>query len=306
MAIPTTRTNEAARIIISPELCSGCGLCKEVCKDFQIDIIDGKAVVTGPGIFGCIGCAHCMLVCPKRAISVEGRCTSPGDVIPLPPRSQAASYDSLLALLLRRRSVREFQEMPVPAELIEKVLQAARTAPMGLPPSDVSVMVLDTKDKAFRFAKDYCDYLLSLKWMVSPAGLVFVKLFYGKANHEMFRDFIKPLIEVYTGLMRKGENLVTYEAPAALYFYGSPYTDPADPIVAATYAMLAAESLGLGSCMLGGIHPFIQSGRAARRFREKWGIRWKSREGLFVIMGYPRIRYHSAIRRTFAHEDFVK
>ncbi len=85
----------------------------------------------------------------------------------------------------------------------------------------------------------------------------------------MFRDFIKPLIDVYTGYMKKGENMVTYDAPLALYFYGSPYTDPADPLIAATYAMTAAESLGLGTCMIGGVHPFIQSGGAAKKFREK-------------------------------------
>jgi nitroreductase len=57
--------------------------------------------------------------------------------------------------------------------------------------------------------------------------------------------------------------------------------DVADPIVAATYAMIAAESLGLGTCMLGAKHPLIQNGKAAQKFREKHGIRYKSREGLF-------------------------
>ena len=41
--------------------------------------------------------------------------------------------------------------------------------------------------------------------------------------------------------MRKGINLVNYDAPLAMYFYGTPYTDSADPIIAAAYAMLAAE-----------------------------------------------------------------
>ena len=100
--------------------------------------------------------------------------------------------------------------------------------------------------------------------------------------------------------MKKGDNWVTYDAPLAMYFYGSPYCDPADPIVTATYAMLAAESLGLGTCMLGGIHPMIQDGRKARIFREKHGIKYASREGLFVIMGYPAVKYHRGIRRTFA------
>lgn len=141
--------------------------------------------------------------------------------------------------------------------------------------------------------------------MVTPTGLFFMRLFYGKENGEMFRDFIKPLIDTYVGYMKKGENLVTYEAPLGLYFYGSPYTDPADPLIAATYAMTAAESLGLGTCMLGGIHPFIQSGKAARKFREKYGIRFKSREGLFLIIGHPRVKYQNGIKRIFANVDFL-
>jgi nitroreductase len=105
--------------------------------------------------------------------------------------------------------------------------------------------------------------------------------------------------------MKAGDNYVTYDAPVAMYFYGSPYCDPADPIIAATYAMIAAESLGLGTCMLGGVHPFIQKGKAARKFREKYGIKYTSREGLIVIMGYPRVKYNKGIRRTFANVQMM-
>ena len=91
-----------------------------------------------------------------------------------------------------------------------------------------------------------------------------------------------------------------FDAPLAIYFYGSPYTDPADPIIVATYAMIAAESLGLGTCMLGAIHPLIQNGKKARKFREDHGILYPSREGLFVIFGYPEVKYTKGIRRSFA------
>jgi len=85
-----------------------------------------------------------------------------------------------------------------------------------------------------------------------------------------------------------------------MYFYGSPYTDPADPIIAATYAMIAAESLGLGTCMLGAVHPLIQNGKKAQKFREKYGIKYTSREGLIVIFGYPAVQFRKGIKRTFA------
>jgi ferredoxin len=304
MPIPTSRTHETGHITIDREKCNGCGLCVEVCSDYNIELVEGKAVVTsGEAIFGCIGCGHCMAVCPTGAIQVNGRCISPADLFPLPGKSELPSYETLLKLYQHRRSIREYKDKPVEQELIDKILAAASQAPMGLPPSDVNVLVLNGKEKVFQFSKDYCEYLENLKWMVSPLGLIFMRLFYGKENGDMFRDFIRPLIETYTGSMKKGENVVMYDAPLALYFYGSPYTDPADPIIAATYAMHAAEALGLGTCMLGAIHPFIQSGKAAKKFREKQGIRFKSREGLCLVIGYPRIKYQHGINRTFANVD---
>jgi ferredoxin len=304
MPIPTSRTHEAGHITIDREKCNGCGLCVEVCSDAVIELIDGKAVATHKdSVFGCIGCGQCMAVCPEGAISVTGRFLSPDDIFPLADKSEMASYDSLLKLYQHRRSIRDYKDKPVEQELVDQILQAAVTAPSGIPPTDVSVMVLNGKDKVFQFSNDYCEYLESLKWMVSPLGLIFMRMFYGKENGDMFRDFIKPLINSYTGSMKEGRNLVMYDAPLAFYFYGSPYADPADPIIACTYAMHAAESLGLGTCMLGAIHPFIQSGKAAKKFREKQGIRWKSREGLFLIVGYPKFKYQRGIRRTFANVD---
>jgi nitroreductase len=106
--------------------------------------------------------------------------------------------------------------------------------------------------------------------------------------------------------MKDGINLVNYDAPLAMYFYGSPYTDPADPIIAATYAMIAAESLGLGTCMMGTVHPLIQNGKSAKQFREDHGKKYTSREGLFVAFGYSAVKYKNGIERTFASIKIMK
>jgi len=103
--------------------------------------------------------------------------------------------------------------------------------------------------------------------------------------------------------MKNGVNYVTYDAPLAIYFYGSPYADPADPLIAATYAMLAGESLGLGTCFLGAIHPMIQNS-GAKNFRKAYGIRYPSKEGIIVIFGYPSVKYSKGINRNFASITF--
>jgi len=303
MAIPTSRTTVDAEIHITQSKCNGCGLCVEVCTDFSYQIVNNKVTLTGNPLFGCIGCGHCMAICPTGAIEISGRELTVDDLFKLPQKEKTANYEQLLGLLQSRRSIREFTSKPVDRDIINKIIAAASTAPMGIPPSDVHLMILDSHDQVRNFSGDFCTLLKSMKWFVSEWFLFLVRPFWGKTNDQIFRQFIKPLIQIYTENMENGIDYVTYDAPLAIYFYGSPYADPADPIIAATYSMIAGESLGLGTCMIGGIHPFIQNGGRAKKLREKFGIKFKSREGLFVLFGYPKVKYPKGIRRTFASID---
>lgn len=303
MAIPTSRTKQKAEIIIHAERCTGCGLCVSVCKDFSLEMADSIVKVSEDPIFGCIACGHCMAICPSDAIEIHGRFLSPDQLFSLPDKAEGATYRQVNTLFQRRRSVREFQDREVEPHLLEKILSAARSAPMGLPPSDVHVLILDSKTKTRAFAKDFCEYLKEIKWFVSGWFLTLMRPFWGKTNDALFRNFVRPAFSTYTENMEEGLNLVNYDAPMALYFYATPWADPADPIVAATFAMIAAESLGLGTCMLGAIHPLIQNGKRAKKFREKQGIKSHSREGLFVIFGYPAVEYKKGITRTFASDN---
>ena len=299
MAIPTSRTKETASVCIDTDKCTGCGKCVIVCNDNVLTLVDGKPKVREASFFGCIGCAHCMAICPCEAITIHGRTLSPSDMFDLPPIESMANYEQLLALFQKRRSIREFTDRNVEPVLVEKILQAAVTSPMGLPPSDVHVLVFDTKEKNRKFAEDFCVYLKSVKWFVSNWFLTLMRPFWGKTNDEMFRKFIRPAFNVYIEGMDNGINYVTYDAPLAIYFYASPYSDPADPIIAATTAMYAAEALGLGTCMIGVIHPLIQYGGKAKKFRTKYGVKYPSREGIVVIFGYPAVKYRKGVKRTF-------
>ena len=46
-----------------------------------------------------------------------------------------------------RRSIRDFKDQEVGEDLIQKIIEAAVSAPMGIPPSDVNLVILERKGK---------------------------------------------------------------------------------------------------------------------------------------------------------------
>jgi len=182
----------------STQSCATAAVCVSLCvRILSLIIINNKAVANEKSIFGCIGCGHCMAICPTGAIEISGREITPEDLFKLPDKNSASSYDQLLSLLQHRRSIREFSEKEIPTEIIEKILTAASTAPMGLPPSDVNVLIIIGREKTRAFVKDFSDYLKCLRYMSSKLFLALMRPFWGKANDEFFREFIKPLFSVY-------------------------------------------------------------------------------------------------------------
>jgi nitroreductase/NAD-dependent dihydropyrimidine dehydrogenase PreA subunit len=302
MAIITSRTNENARITFHYEHCNSCGLCVKVCKDFSI-VMDNnnKPVVSNQALFGCVACGHCMAVCPTKAIEVSGREMSVDDLIDLSEMKDKTSYDQIKNLMVGRRSIRDFKDKEIDEPIVEKIIEAASFAPMGIPPSDVHLLVIKGKDKVREFSFDVVDHYRKISWLFS-GNLMWIWRLWGKEAYQLMKSFGKPLVKFFATMQEKGENYLLYDAPLAMYFTASPYSDPADPYIPATYAMLAAESLGLGTCMIGSIHPVIQYG--AKSLKQKWHIPAKVPSGIVVIFGYPKYKFKSGIKRSFADVTF--
>lgn len=302
MSIPTQRAQGVAQVIIDFDRCSACGLCANVCKGAPLTMVDGVVQVDQSRLFGCIACGACMAVCPQDCIRVTGRALSPEDLFPLPPENSTIGYDSQLAVFQKRRSIRNFQDRAVPRESLEKIIEAVSTAPMGIPPSDVSVLVMENKAAVQRFTADVIEYFRKIQWLFSDVVLTLLRPFMSKENASVFRDFLAVALRGILEKSAEGEDWLTYDAPCALYFYASPFSDQADPVIAATYAMLAAESLGLGSCLLGTIPYCFQY---SRKLRQKYNIPHKSQQGIMLVLGYPSIIYRRGIKRRLAGVRFI-
>lgn len=301
MAIITSRTSENGKLTVRYEKCNSCGLCVQICKDFSLKMVNNVPVVSNEPLFGCMACGHCMAICPSGAIEISGREMTPEDRIDFTGMQNKANYDQLKNLMIGRRSIRDFKDRQIEDDLIQKIIEAAKSAPMGLPPSDVRLIVLKGREEVRSFSFDVIDYFRKIKWIFSDRTIWIWRLF-GKEAYQLMRSFAQPMVRFFIEEKGKGRNYLLYDAPLAIYFLASPYSDPADPHIAATYAMIAAESLGLGSCMIGSVHPMIQSG--AKKLKQKWNIPTKAPSGIIVIFGYPKYKFKTGIRRSFADVTF--
>ena len=168
---------------------------------------------------------------------------------------------------------------------------------MGFPPSQVEVLVFSGKSRVREFRNDLLQSMTSMRKMFSKPMLSLLRPFLGKETVSLFRDYIVPVMNMYFEKDREGIDCFFYDAPVSLHFYSSMYADPADSVIAATYAMLAAESLGLGTCMLGFPGPAL---KFSKSLRKKYGLPDKIHQGMNLIVGYPSARHRYAIKRRFA------
>ena len=86
-----------------------------------------------------------------------------------------------------------------------------------------------------------------------------------------------------------------------MLFHRGPMGDPADSHIATTYAMLAAQSLGLGSCWIGtsvvlNHHPQLKQKYRIPKDNEVTGM---------LVIGYPAVGMQRSLRRELASVDYV-
>lgn len=227
------------------------------------------------------------------------------DVAPLPEATQRADFAQLTALMRARRSCRVFRPEPVPLADVHRILAAARTAPVSLPPSGVGVLILHGGVEVQAFRRSLVGVVARRRWRFRAPWVWLKRPFLDRAQWKLLRSFVGPVLEDYLGLHPErppGADNFFYRAPLALVFYGSRTAEPADSVIAATHAMLAAEALGYGTCLLG-FPGFLLSLDA--RTKEDYGIPRKARPGLTLAVGRSAVPPVRSLHRHLAREGWL-
>ena len=283
---------QGERITIDPAACNGDGVCVAVCPAEVYDQAEAGATPTVARPEDCIRCGHCVAACPTEAIQVRSVRAVP---FPEGRPAQPVTPEDLLVLMRYRRSVRQMRDEPVPEEAIKGIIQAASTAPTAGNVRAIRVTVI--QDAALRRAllgRCLVFYRRLLRWLANPLMRPLARVF-ARRQAEMLPRAVRALTGVVERLAA-GEDVILFDAPVTIVLSApegaglSPY----DCSCAMMNGILMAESLGLGTCIIG---YFMEAGRRDAEMRRLMHIPdYEQVFGTFIV-GYPRYPARRQIER---------
>ena len=283
--------------VVDTETCLGDGICAEICPEDILEMVDEKAATVETRAGACILCGQCVAVCPTESLEMPKLRMEDFHRLDKMP----FGYEEFFDFLRLRRSVRTFKDKPVERGVIEKVLDAAATAPMGFPPHSTEVIVIDDREELdFLLERLVEDYTKTLKAFSNPIGRAIVRLAAGAKDYHSLKHYILDVArhanEIYHD--HGGDNYMR-GAPVLMLFHGNRWTMSYEQNahLVCHHSMLAALSLGLGSTIIGLIPPVVDRSKVLRK---RYGIPKDNKVCTSLVLGYPKYKYRQGIRRDLA------
>ena len=284
---------------IDQDICIGCGLCVEVCPAGTISMQNGKAAVTGSYS---MACGHCEAVCPVGAIQVEA--------LQHPFSLSCAALDGrwlehgkpdtgqLVRLMLSRRSCRNYKDKEIDRMVLEDLVKIGTTAPSGTNCQLWTFTILSSRREVLRLGELMAGFFHELNRMAEKPWIRLIsKMFYGDSLGRYFRRYYETVREGLLLWERDGMDTLFHGAVAAILVGGkkSASTPMEDSLLASQNILLAAHSLGLGSCMIGFA---VEAIKKDRRIRKVLQIPDDESVYAVIALGYPAEKYHrTALRK---------
>jgi NAD-dependent dihydropyrimidine dehydrogenase PreA subunit/nitroreductase len=279
--------------VVDPARCRGDGACAEVCSKMVLEVHAGRARTVADRADRCMACGQCVAVCPNQALSLTGL----GPECFEPVRRGTVDYQALLAFLRSRRSVRTFKNRPVDRSALDTIAEAAGSAPMGFEHT-TELLILDRRDLVVELVADVrraYDKLLGI--YDRRIGRLILRAMRGAETlHALDTHVIRIVRDNNEQHRTRGLDRYSYGAPAIILFHANRWSVAyqENALIVATYAMLAAHALGLGTTMLSIVPPALNNFPAIRR---RWGLGDDQRVLLALTVGHPRYKYRRAVVR---------
>ncbi len=240
-----------SKLEIDLGVCTTCKSCVKECPLRLYYVKDEKLTLRQAAEILCMECGHCVAVCPVNAISLKNfpreqvREISQGFKIP--------SYDSLLNLIMARRSVRQFKREPVPEDLWNKLLEAGRYAPTGHNDQLVHFTIVRNQDRLKQISEKITQGFIELAELAKDKSkFKEMQKSLSKTTLGILKGLILPGLPIMLKGIEAGEDFWRWNGELFIIHASKKTTTLIeDCAVAAAHVMLAAELSGLGTCSLG-------------------------------------------------------
>jgi nitroreductase/NAD-dependent dihydropyrimidine dehydrogenase PreA subunit len=279
--------------VINPDICTGCGLCVNVCPADTISLSDGKAVVTGNRS---LGCGHCAAVCPVGAITVTAIDESLSQFATFAAdhrRLPFGEYDvtQLVRLMASRRSCRNYADRPVDPRMLEDLVKIGITAPSATNSQTWTFTILPTRDAVLTLAAGIRKFFETLNAMAEKRLLRILLKALGKRElDDYYREYYQPVKDGLAEWDQTGNERLFHGAPALIIVASQPGASlpKEDALLASQNILLAAHAMGLGTCLVGMAVEAFKNDRSLKKI-----VDIPAQETVYsvIAVGYPAETY---------------
>jgi nitroreductase/NAD-dependent dihydropyrimidine dehydrogenase PreA subunit len=293
--------------VIDAALCTGCGLCVEICPLGVLSMENGKARVTGRRS---IHCGHCEAVCPVQAVKVQAL------------DDQAFAFSSfsdddrwlpfgdfdvamLVRLMRSRRSCRRFQDKPVPGNILEDLVRIGTTAPSGTNSQLWTFTIVPTREAVIRLGSEIAGFFKRLNRLARRTWLRRLLSWVGRRDLEnYYHRYYNTISRSMAEWDETGRDRLFHHATAVILVGSKPgaSTPAEDALLATENILLASHAMGLGTCLVG---------YAVAALRRDVGIQIRlgvpADETVYAViaLGYPNQKFQRSAGRRQATVRFL-
>ena len=279
---------------INHELCKKCKLCINVCPVNIIEI-DKKGLVNfiADREKICLECGQCMAVCSTDAVKIP-KYTYSENLIELPKNK--IDFKEYINFISNRRSIRNFKETKIEEKIFNQILSSLDFAPYGAEPNKTEITIINNRstiEKTLPFIEKFLDDIV--KWIENPIIRFMIKRKKGMETFNTLKNHLYPMAKLENYKLKYGDR-ITRNAPAIIIFHAKKNAEEHtnNSLIYATYCMLAAQSLGLGTSMNGIVPAAINKIPEVRKI---FSIPENHEAIISLTIGYPKYKYKKTVKR---------
>jgi len=220
---------------------------------------------------------------------------------------EGMEWNPVEKVIVERRSIRSFKKQPVADNLIRRILEAGRFAPTAGNAQPWKFVVIKDQALIAEMEKETIKFSKLLMWFVDYNRNIFRRIFLAPYTKLMTRLMPNKLHPIPFNLLQQiaaEKTPVYHNAPVMILLMidkrgvGNPVLDAG---ICGQNMVLAAHSLGLGTCWIGMITVLMMN----PFWRKKLGVAYPYELTDCLVLGWPKGDYDGEVEREVQLVEWI-